>query len=121
MSKVRIVDNSGKFGIEAARGMDRALNKMAVDIERLAKQVVPHDQGPLHSSGKHVPLRLLRYQVRFDKEYARFQEFGGDKKRKVRRYSKPGKKAHYLRDSGRTIADKAVGYFKNEGVTITFI
>ena len=114
MSELKIVDNIQKFVEGSVKAMDRAFNRMAIDIERLSKQQVPHDKGQLKASGFHRKVGTCRYQVVFNKEYAKFQEFGGDGKRVVRHYSKPGKKAFYLRDPGDMISGRALTYIKNE-------
>jgi hypothetical protein len=56
--------------------MDRALNRMAIDIERLAKMTVPVKGGQLKSSGQHQRVGRLKYVVYFNKEYAAHVEFG---------------------------------------------
>lgn len=99
---------------ENANIMDRALNRMAVDIERLSKAQVPLDKGQLRSSGHFTRTGPLSYQVSYNSEYARFQEFGGDHKRTVKKYTTPGTKKFYLRDPGQQISAKAFEYFRNE-------
>jgi hypothetical protein len=111
---MRIVNNLVKFAKSAIEAQDRALNKMAIDIERLSKEQVPHDKGQLKASGYHKKTGILEYRVGYNKEYARFQEFGGDGKRIVRRYSKPGKKKFYLRDPSKIITERGAEYFINE-------
>lgn len=118
MSKLTIVDNILKFTVEATKAFDRSLNRMAIDIERLSKQQVPHNKGQLKSSGFHRKVGTLKYEVVYNKEYARFQEFGGDGKRVVRNYSKPGKKAFYLRDPGDLVSSRSLQYIKNESSKI---
>jgi hypothetical protein len=116
--KLTITDNIMKFVIANSGAMDRALNRMAIDIERLSKEQVPVDHGQLRSAGDHLQLSLLRWVVKYDKVYARYQEFGGDGRRVVRNYSKPGSKAFYLKDPGDTIAQNALSYIKQEAGTI---
>ena len=100
--------------------MDRALNVMALDTERIAKNTVPvGDTGELKSGGHHIRIGHLNWQVRFghygpSTPYARYQEFGGDGRRVVRRYSRPGKKAHFLRDAGIKTSNKIVQYIKEQ-------
>lgn len=115
---LKIVNNIKKFAKENADAMDRALNKMAIDIERLSKEQVPHNKGQLKASGKHQRIGYLKYAVSYNKVYARFQEFGGDDTRTVRKYSKPGKKKFYLRDPGRQIIQRVIDYFKEQVRTI---
>lgn len=115
---LKIVNKINEFAKQNASAMDVALNRMAVDIERLSKMQVPFKKGQLKSSGRHQRIGLLKYKVEYDKEYARYQEFGGDGKRVVKRYSYPGKNKFYLRDSGRIVAGKALSYIKSETVGI---
>lgn len=111
---IKITDNIKDFVRNNASAMDRALNRMAIDVERQSKAQVPHDKGQLKASGHFTRLGLLKYKVQYNSEYARFQEFGGDDKRKVLHYSKAGKKKFYLRDAGKTIAARAIDYIKGE-------
>lgn len=114
---VRVVDKLQKFARKSGEAMDRSLNRMAVDVERLAKQRVPVSPsgGHLKSSGYHRRKGLMKYMVVFNKEYAAYQEFGGDGKGKVvRRYSTPGTGKFYLRDAGRKVASNAMSYIKSE-------
>lgn len=103
-----------RFVQENATAVDRSLNRMAVDIERLAKTVVPVDKGQLKASGRHVAVGKFHYRTEFNKEYAAYQEFGGDGKRTVRKYTTPGTGKHFLRNSGNTIKKNAIDYFKQE-------
>lgn len=115
---ITIKDYIIKFVLENANAMDRALNRMAVDIERLSKAQVPLRKGQLRASGHFTRVGLLNYNVSYNMEYARFQEFGGDHKRTVRKYTTPGTKKFYLRDPGEEIAGHALEYFKNEAQSI---
>jgi hypothetical protein len=120
---IRIVDNTLKFISQADQALDRTLNLMVIDIERLAKQQVPvgvgkkgkqHSAGQLKASGYHKRLGFKKYVIGFNKEYSAYQEWGGDGKRVVRKYSRPGKKKFYLRDPVLLIHSRAVTYFKKE-------
>lgn len=115
---VRITDKLPQFVKANFSAMDRSLNRMAVDIERLSKERVPFLKGQLKASGRHRKAGLLDYKVEYNTVYARFQEFGGDARRVVKKYSYPGKQAHYLRDSGNEIARKAINYFMEEARSI---
>lgn len=114
MGSIKIIDNLAKFTTGYLKAVDRALNGMAIDIERLSKAVVPFKKGQLKSSGTHRRVGFLVYHTIFNMEYARFQEFGGDDKRVVRHYTYPGKKKFYLRDSGNQISKNALQYFLKE-------
>jgi hypothetical protein len=116
---IKIIDNIMKFVKNNAVAMDRGLNRMAIDIERLSKEQVPVDKGQLRSSGNHSRVGIMKYKVTYNKVYARFQEFGGDDSRTVKNYKYPGKKKGFLRDPGRIIAKQAFSYFKQEARTVT--
>lgn len=119
MSRITVIDNLPRFGTLAGQATDRALNRMAVDIERMSKAQVPVKHGQLRSAGHHTKLGYLRYQIYYNMVYARFQEFGGDLKRRVRRYTKPGSKSFFLRDPGNHIAKQAVEYFRRAASEVT--
>lgn len=116
----KITDKIHQWAEKNIDAMDRALNRLSVDVERAAKNRVPVSAGggQLKSSGSHRKAGILKYVVEFNKEYARFQEFGGDEKRVVRNYTTPGTGKFYLRDAGASVAKKAVDYFKQEGGSI---
>lgn len=115
---LRIINNIGKFSKEYFNALDRALNRIAIDIERLSKTQVPLDKGQLRASGYHRRLGFLNYRIIYNKEYARYQEFGGDDRRVVRHYTTPGTKKFYLRDPGNLIKGRALEYLKRELGTI---
>lgn len=111
---MKVINKLLDFVRKNSGAMDVALNRMAVDVERLSKAQVPLKHGQLRSSGSHVKNGPLSYSVSYNKKYARFQEFGGDDKRVVKNYSKPGTKSFYLRDAGKEIAKNALNYIKQE-------
>ena len=117
---IKMVNKIAEFARENAYAMDRALGRMAIDIERLSKEQVPHDKGHLKASGYHYKKGLLNWQVVYNKVYALFQHEGKrqDGSHVVRRYSKPGKKKHYLIDPAKLIVSRAIDYFKREVETI---
>lgn len=114
--KIKVINNIMKFVKHYNNGMDRALNRMAIDIERLAKARVPVGKtGQLKASGKHRKVGNLRYHTEFNKEYAAYQEWGGDGKGKVvRNYTTPGTGKFYLKRSGDEIKKRAWQYVKQE-------
>lgn len=76
MSKVKIIDKWDSFAKGNEQAMDRALARMALDIERGAKMKVPVKKGQLKSSGRFQKVGRLSYIVYFNKEYAAHVEFG---------------------------------------------
>ena len=99
----------------AANQLDAALEDMAKEIERNAKQVVPHKQGTLQSTistnrvapGKWIAAAGKSYYDSVTVPYARRREFEENVS-----FSEPGKKAHYLRDSAEMVYKKAEQIFK---------
>lgn len=73
---VKIIDNWDTFAKGNEDAMDRALERMSIDIERQAKMTVPVVKGPLKSSGRHQKTGHLSWIVFFDKEYASAVELG---------------------------------------------
>jgi hypothetical protein len=118
---VRIIDKTGKFISEVSKGSDRALNRMAIDIERLSKQQVPVKHGQLRASGHHSRVALLRYSISYNKEYALYQHEGHrkDGSRVIKNHTKPGSKTHYLIDPARQIWSSKDAYLKSEIGNIT--
>lgn len=115
MGKLTIIDKLPQWVEGSFKALDRSLNRMVIDIERLSKQQVPVGKtGHLKASGSHKRIGFLRYQVEYNKEYAAYQEFGGDGVRVVKHYSLPGKKKFYLRDPGDLITSRALDYIKRE-------
>jgi hypothetical protein len=50
--------------VEQGRKADLAVLKMAVDIDRVAKMLAPHETGALQSSGTVERIGQAHYQVR---------------------------------------------------------
>lgn len=113
---LKIIDKTPQFLRLTNQQLDRAMFSMANDIQNLAKMKAPVKQGHLYSRiiARRKPGLKNAFVVEADMEYARYQEFGGDGKRKVKRYTKPGTGAHYLGNSGKIIAGNAIMYFKKE-------
>lgn len=116
--KLKIINNINQFVQKNATAMDRGLARAAVDIERLAKAKVPVDKGQLKASGRHIKVGFMKYRTEFNKEYAAFQEFGGDSTRTVRKYTTPGTGKFFLKNAGDTVKGRILGYFKQEARTI---
>ncbi len=102
---VRVIDNMAKFRTRHNQSVDMVLNTMAVDIERLAKMVVPKDKGQLQSSIHHQRMGFTRYAIIANKEYAAYQHEGKrrDGSHVVRHYSKAGTGKEYLSGPGKII------------------
>jgi len=118
---IRIKDGMNAFRKMNDEMVDLVLNGMAIDIERMAKLVVPvginqrkiksgknkgqfaKTGGPLRASIKHYKKKEKAYFIIANKEYAAYQEFGGDGRRIVRNYSKVGTGKEYLSGPGKKI------------------
>ena len=113
---IKITDNSGRFVEASTNAVDRSLARMAIDIERLSKEQVPHDKGQLKASGHHKRVGLLKYRVMYNKEYALYQHEGmrANGTHVIKRHSKPGKKTHYLVDPAMHIVKRKFDYLKQE-------
>lgn len=86
--------------------LDDALREGARDTLISAKNKAPFSKGNLRAESEVKKNVSLSWRISFWMEYARFQEFGGDSKRRVRKYSHSGTGAHFLKDSGDEQAEK---------------
>lgn len=94
--------------------LDKAMQLMASDIERLAKQKVPVNKGYLLSQGRSTRVDKFKYTIEFNTDYAFYQEFGAreDGSHQVKNYTKSGTGKNYLRGSVETITKNATAYIK---------
>jgi hypothetical protein len=136
MGKIKVIDKLPSFVSNNVNAMDRVLNKMSIDIERIAKLTVPVKTGQLKASGHHTRNGLLNYKVFFNKEYAAHIEFGtkphvivatnkkvlADKKAGVifgKRVMHPGFKGRFfLTNAVKQVLSRDVEYFRKEVQTI---
>ena len=100
MSKVTIDDRLPQFSRSLENMLDSALRSGARDILIDAKNNAPFKKGHLRSDSSVKKNERLSYRISFFKEYARFQEFGGDGKRTVRNYTTAGTRKRYLSRAG---------------------
>ena len=111
---MRVVFNSNvaQFIAKVNKDIDSVMESLAGEIEREAKMVVPHNIGRLQSSIRSKKIKEGHYQVTAGEfpalEYAGVREFQENVK-----FSKPGKKAHFLRDSGDEVSKKGVDRFRS--------
>lgn len=106
---LRVVDNLPAFGRSVARVLDDALKEGATDTLVSAKLRAPFEHGALRSDTDVKRVGPLWWRVSFWMEYARFQELGGDLRRRVRRYTTAGTGKGFLKDAGDTQAKKLKG------------
>lgn len=115
---MRVVDKLPQFARKAHNALDDALQEAAKDTLIAAKTRAPFDKGGLRSETDVKKVEKLLWRVSFWKEYARFQEFGGDGKRTVRNYSAAGTGKFYLKRSGDEQTKKLVSKFKKHSVRV---
>lgn len=89
-----------------------ALREAAGDTLRSARTKAPFKKGQLRVNSEVKQLMPHWQRVSFWIEYARFQEFGGDSKRRLRNYTTSGTGAGFLRGAGDEQLRKARGTFK---------
>jgi hypothetical protein len=95
--------------------MEDALREGARDILINSRTKAPFKKGALRSNSDVKKMGSLAWRIAYYIEYARFQEFGGDNRRKVRNYTTAGTGAYYLRDAGNDMRHKLDGIFKKHG------
>lgn len=112
---IRVEDKMPRFQVSARSVLADGLKEAARDTLIKARVKAPKRFGHLRAGSEHHAITPLKQRVSFWMEYARFQEFGGDSKRRVRNYSTSGTGAHYLRDSGNEQAKKLPMIFAKHG------
>lgn len=80
--------------------LNTALAETAKDILIVSRNRAPFDKGALRRESETKQIKPLYHRVSYFVEYARFQEFGGDSKRRIRNYSTSGTGAHFLERTG---------------------
>ena len=100
MSKVRIDNRLPQFSRSLESMLESALRSGARDILIDAKNNAPFKTGHLRSDSDIKKQAKLHYRISFFKEYARFQEYGGDGRRTVRNYTTAGTGKKYLTRAG---------------------
>lgn len=108
----RIVNKLPRFQRVLFNVYDDALKEAARDTLIKARNRAPFQKGQLRAQSNFRSVRPLLQRVSFGIEYARFQEFGGDRRRRVRRYSTAGTGAHYLKNAGDAQSKVLGGIFK---------
>ncbi len=96
--------------------LDDAMREGARDGLIAAKTRAPFYKGGLRSESEVKRISSLFWRISFWKEYARFQEFGGDGKRTVRNYSHSGTGKHYLKTSGDEQAERIASLARKHGI-----
>lgn len=111
-----MIDNRlPQFQLSARKVLGDALKEGAKDTLITARKKAPFKKGHLRSGSDFKQNAPLVERITFWEEYARFQEFGGDGKRTVKRYSTSGTGKGYLKKSGDAQAKKLVLTFAKHG------
>jgi len=110
--KARVVDKMPVFTVALKNSLNDALADASRDVLINAKNRAPFKKGALRSNSENKQMKRLHWRISFWVEYARFQEFGGDRKRRVRKYSTPGTGSGYLSKSGKEAVTKLTPIIK---------
>lgn len=109
---VTIKNNLPAFAQSSFSVLNDALKEGARDILVKAKHKAPFQKGALRAQSDTHQVGMLHQRVSFWMEYARFQEFGGDRSRRVRRYTTSGTGKGFLKSSGDEVARMISSYFR---------
>lgn len=96
----RINNNLPSFAKNLNVNLDAAFREATRNILINAKIRAPFDKGGLRADTDGKKVGGNKWRVSFWKEYARFQEFGGDAMRKIRKYSTAGTGSKFLSRAG---------------------
>ena len=96
--------------------LDDALKEASRDVIIDAKDKAPFLHGDLRANSEVKRVSRLKWRTSFFAEYARFQEFGGDEKRKVKNYTWSGVGPHFLRNAGDKKVSDLKHLFKKHGL-----
>lgn len=99
-SSVKVVDKLPAYTHILHQVLDDAVKETALDILTKSRNKAPFLKGGLRSDSDFNQMQQMWYRVSYWKEYARFQEFGGDANKQVRKYSTAGTGKEYLKSSG---------------------
>lgn len=111
----RIIDKMPAFNLGAKQALNNSLREASRDILVLSKNRAPYQKGALRSQSDALMKALLHWQVNYYMEYARYQEFGGNNKKTIRRYTTSGTGKKYLSSAGNDTSDKMANLFKKHG------
>jgi len=105
---MRINNNLPQFQAKLYLNLDMGFRELAKDILIESQNKAPFKRGPLRTDSDINHVGIAHWQVRYHKEYARYQEAGGDGNRVVRKYSTSGTGKGFLADTGNKIFGKAI-------------
>lgn len=111
-----IIDKMPQFKRSVNNVFNDALREGARDALINAKDKAPYAKGGLRGESEIKKNNNLSWRISFWIEYARFQEFGGTAKRRVRNYSTSGTGAHFLRNAGDEQAERISSVFRKHAL-----
>lgn len=98
---VKVVNKLPAYKVRLYQVLDDAVRETSLDILIKSKNKAPYGEtGDLRADTEHKQIVPMKWRVSYFKEYARFQEFGGDSTRRVRNYTTPGTGKAFLKSSG---------------------
>lgn len=109
---VRVDNRINQFAASAKYEIDNAIRESAVNVLIASKQRAPFDKGGLRGDTETKRIIPMHWRVSYWKEYARFQEFGGDGRRVVRRYKTSGTGKRYLTTAGNNETSNLIARLK---------
>jgi hypothetical protein len=113
---VKVINNLPKFKTSAHNVLADAIKEAAKDIVIDSRNKAPFKKGALRNEAQPiVDVSPLHKKIQYTEEYSAYQEFGGDGKRVVRRYSTPGTGKHFLKNAGDKQVAKLKMTFKKHG------
>jgi hypothetical protein len=115
---VRVNDKLPFFKSRLYAVMDDALKEAARDGLIQARNYAPFDKGELMGQSVVRKLSVMKWRISFWIEYARFQEFGGDSKRRVRNYTTSGTGKAYLKRAGDEQSNKITNKFRKHAMRV---
>lgn len=115
---VRVNNKLPSFAGQANMVLNDALKEGARDVLVKAKTRAPFKSGDLRAASEIKQITARKWRISFWKEYARFQEFGGDSSRTVRNYSTSGTGRAYLKTSGDEVVAKMGIIFKKHAMRV---
>lgn len=105
---VKVVDKLPQFTVRMHNTMNDAIREATRDILITSRNRAPFQKGQLRANSEATQIGFLKHRVSYWKEYARYQEFGGDGKRIIRNYTTSGTGRGFLKTSGDQVASKLV-------------
>lgn len=113
MSKAIVKNKLPQFTRSLYNVLDDAMEEAQDEITREVENTAPKGlSGDLRAAKRTTKPKKHSRRISMYKEYARFQEFGGDSKRRVRNYTTAGTGPHFLRNAGNKQVKKIARTYK---------